>query len=364
MRDLWHAAGRAAGDRQKRRVAMLGVLWSAPVLVLGALLSHLLSAPATALEGIRAPLGYVLAPLRDAYIEDHDLALLGYVALQGLLLTMVWGVFGGALGRLAAVDLTQQRREETPAAFGFARRHWRGFVGAKAALFLGAMAPLAVAAGLAALGRLDGAFGSVLLAIASVGVVLLVFAGVFVGFCWAVAGFLTSPTIACEDSDAFDALSRTFGYAGAGLPRLTLARLALLGGVLIGALWRGVRVLVVVGLALPILRLGAGDGPVDRAYAILAAMGTPPDAARLGLTWGDYLLAFVLAVLLFVLLATWLADLISRCVCARTAVYLLARRRIDGVERATLRTAPAAPDFQDAEAAGFVEVARIGGSDA
>lgn len=364
MRDLWHAAGRAAGDRQKRRTALLGVLWSAPTLLLGALLSRLLADPATAFQGITRPLAYVLGPLRDAYTGDHDVALLGQLALHGLLLTLVWGLFGGALHRLAAVELTQGRREETPAAYAFARRHWRGFVGAKAALFLGTILPLALAAAVASLGRIDGAVGSLLLGLASVAVVVLVFLGVFLGSCWLVAGFLTTPTIACEDSDAFDALSRTFGYAGAGLPRLTLWRLAFFGGVLIGALWRGVRIVVVVGLSLAVLRLGAGDAALERVRAVLGALGEPADAARLGITWGDHVAALLFALVLFGLIATWLADLIARVACARTAVYLALRERIDRVPRESLRSAPEAPAFHDAEAAGFEEVSRIGESQA
>ncbi len=364
MADLWHAAGRSAGDRQKRRVALLGVLWSAPTLLAGAAISRLLSDPATALEGLGKPLGYVIAPLKAAYTQDHDVALIGYLALQGLLLTLVWGVFGGALHRLAAVDLTQRRREETPAAFAFARRHWRGFVGAKSALFLGTMLPLAVAAALATLGRFDGALGSILLGLASVAVVVLVFLAVFLGSCWFVAGFLTTPTIACEDSDAFDALSRTFGYAGAGLPRLTLWRLALFGGVLIGALWRALRVVLVVGLSLAVLRLGAGAEALERVRAVLGAMGTPADADRLGITAGDPIAALIFGLVLFGLVATWLADVIARIACARMAVYLGLRGRIDAVPRDGLQSAPEAPPFQDAEAAGFEEVARVGERDA
>jgi len=359
MLELWHAAGRAAGDGQKRRVALLGVLASTPTLIVGASLSRLLSGPTGAFAGLGRPLAYVFGPLTDAYRGGHDVALLGYLALQGLLLTLVWSRFGGALHRMAAVELTQGRRESARAALRFARRHGRGFVGSKAALFLGTFLPLALAAGLATVGRLDGALGSVLLALMTIFVVVLVFLGVFLGSCWLVAGFLTTPTIAVEDGSAFDALSRTFGYAGAGLPRLTLWRLAFLGGVLVGTTWRALRTVVVVGVALAILRLGAGAAALDRAQAVLTAGGRPADAARLGITWGDQVLALVLAVVLFGLVATWLADLVSRCACGRTALYLGLRARIDRVERSVLRSPPEVPPFEDAATAGFEEVTRL-----
>ena len=38
--------------------------------------------------------------------------MLVYLVTQGVVLTLVWGLFGGAVYRLAAVDLTQRRREE------------------------------------------------------------------------------------------------------------------------------------------------------------------------------------------------------------------------------------------------------------
>ncbi len=47
-------------------------------------------------------------------------------------------------------------------------------------------------------------------------------------------------------------------------------------------------------------------------------------------------------------------------ICGRVGAYLWLRQRVDRVPTDRLRTSPAGPVFQDAEAAGFVEVARIG----
>ncbi len=358
MRELWHAAGRAAGDPAKRRVALVGILISAPTLAVGALLSHLVSGEGV--SGIGRPLQFVLAPLCRAYEEGADIALLGYVTLQGLLLALVWSFYGGALQRLAAVDLTQGRREEAPAAYAFAARHWRGILGAKVALLAGAVLPLGVAILFAHLARLDGWLGGVFLALSIVVAVVLGFLGVFVLLAWVVGGLLTTSVIACEDSDSFDALSRSFGYVGAGPPRFTLWRLALFGGVLIGSLWRGLRVLLVLGIALACLRAGAGAEAVTHVERILKALGTPAGAERLALSWADYLAACVAGLTLFGLTATWLADLIARLGCARMALYLAMREAVDRMPRTHLASAPEAPAFQDAEAAGFEEVSRVG----
>ena len=60
------------------------------------------------------------------------------------------------------------------------------------------------------------------------------------------------------------------------------------------------------------------------------------------------------------LVAMWLADLVCRVVCARTGVYLLLRRAIDGAPVDSLRTGPQQRGPEDAAAAGFIEVNRVG----
>jgi len=358
-RDLWHAAGRAARDDRKRLLALQGLLWSGPLLVVGSLLARL---PDPAWGDLRRPLTYVLDPLVNAWRLDQDLQLVGYVALQLLLLALLWGLFGGAIYRLAAVDLTQRRREHGRDALEFARRHWRGFVGARVALWLGFAVPLAGAALLAATGRLPGWVGGLLLVVAVGAAIALALAAVVVASVDAVAGFLTGPTVATEDSDAFDAVSRTFTYASSGLPRLVALRLLFAGGVALGTLWRLVRMVAAAGLAYLVLRAGAGAGTLDRAFAVLQATGRPPDAARLGVVPTDYLVAVALALGTGTLLLLWLADLVSRICCARAGVYLVLRHEIDRVALSTLHTPSRRPRHLTADEAGFIEVGRVGPS--
>ncbi len=313
---------------------------------------------------MKQPAAYILAPLRGAYEADNDIALLGYVVLQMLLLLLVWSFYGGALYRMAAVGLTRREPADGESAMAFAARHWRAFVGARLVLWMGVILPLAVFIALASLGPWLGQWvgstvAGVLLALAIlVGAALAVIAALLAGT-WFFGGFLQGPTIACEDSDAFDALSRTFGYAGAGMPRLLATRLWYLSGVLIGALWRLALTVLAISLGWACLAVAAPAAMLDRAQAILSAMGAPPDAARLGVTTGDYLVAAAIALVLFVLVARWLSDLIVRVVCGRTAAYLDLRHAIDGVDPSSLRTAPDAT-FQSAVEAGFEEVVRVG----
>jgi hypothetical protein len=358
---LWHGAGRAAKDPRKRRIALVGVLWSVPTLLAGSALSHLVRlGPGGVQDGLRHPVDYVLAPLATAYEADDDLAMLGYVALQALLLLLLWGRFGGALYRLAAADLAGGEPETPGAAHAFARQHWRAFVGSRLVLWLGFGAPLLAIVLLALLGRLPGWSGGLLLALVVPVAVACALVAALVGTCWWIAGFLQGPTIACEDSDAFDALSRTFGYAGAGLPRLVRVRAKFAAGVVLGTLWRLARTLLAAALGWACLRIGAGEAAFERALAVLGAMGTPQDGARLGVTGADHVLAFALGAAVSYLLAAWLADLVVRVVCGRTAAYLELRRDIDGVPVDTLATAPATPPYRTAAEAGFEEVGRVG----
>jgi hypothetical protein len=332
------------------------------VLVLGSLVWRVLvPAPAPALDaaGLARPFSYAFEPLRWSHQNDHDLGLVAWFAIQGVLLVALWSLFGGAVSRLAAVDLAKGRAEGSGEAFAFARRHWRGLALARLALWAAVGAPLALAVGAAAIGRLPGALGTALLAVGALVAVALVVVAVWTASVLVVAGFLPGPTVACEDSDAFDAVSRTFTYAAAGLPRVVGTRLLFLGGVLLGSGWRALRTVAVLLLAYACLRAGAGPGPLDRAAAVLGAGGAPADGARLGITAADWALAAALAFAGGGLVALWAADLVSRVLCARVGAYLSLRHAIDGVPTSTLHSPPRGPTHRTAEEAGFVEVSRI-----
>jgi hypothetical protein len=358
LSDLWHRAGRAARDNRKRLLALYGVLLTGPTLVLGALLHRAVSGEAD-LPGLRRPIAYVLSPLASAWREDADVAFLGYLLLQALLLCLLWGIYGGAVTRMAAVHLAAGRKEDPREALAFARSHWRAFAGAPAAFAAGAIAPCLVAILLASLGRLPAPWGGLLLAVVVVVAALLVLGALVVGSVGVLAGFLAGPAVACEDSDAFDGVSRAFEHVAAGPPRLLGVRLAFLGGVLLGTAWRGLKVALAIVLLLAVLRVGAGEAAFERIFAVLQAGGRPPDAERLGAGFADEVAAAALALVAGGLVALWAADLVSRVLCARVGAYLWLRQRVDGVPADVLRTVPPPRERLDAESAGFVEVARI-----
>lgn len=355
LAELWHRAGRAARDDRKRLVALYGVLVTPLALILGALLFRLVDAGDPALGALRRPIAYVMGPLHDAWMADRDLALLLFALVEGILLSGVWGFFGGAVSRMAAVHLATDRKESAPAALAFSRRHFRGFAGARAALWSSVLLPIAAAILASTAGRLEGA-GAYLFPAAIAAAALLALVAVVAGSLAAVAGFLTSPTIACEDSDAFDAVSRVYGYAAAGLPRLVGVRLLFLGGVLVGSMWRLLRTVAAVGLLALVIQAGAGPDALRRLTDVLYDLGRGAPAPALG----TLLAALTLALVVGGLAALWLADLVTRVLCARVGAYLALRRAIDRVAPTELRTVPAHAGRLGPEAAGFVEVDRVG----
>ena len=354
--DLWHRTGRAARDDRKRLVALYGVLVTPLALIVGAVVFRLIDGGDPAFALLRRPIAYVIAPLHDAWMADRDLALLLYLLVEGAFLSAVWGLFGGAISRMAAVHLATDRKESAPAGIAFARRHFKGFAGARAALWASVLLPIVGAILASAAGRLPGLAGTILFPPAIALAALLALVAVVAGSLAAVAGFLTSPTIACEDSDAFDAVSRVYGYAAAGLPRLVGIRLYFLGGVLIGSLWRLLRTAAVVVLIGLVIQAGAGEDALRRLTDTLYDMGHGAPARELG----TLLAAMTLAIVVGGLAALWAADLVSRVICGRVGAYLALRRSIDRIAPTELRTAPVVRERLTPEAAGFVEVDRVG----
>lgn len=355
LADLWHRSGRAARDDRKRLLCLYAVLATPPTLLLAGIVSRLLTGADLALGALRRPVAYVFAPVGDAWMHDDVLGALLFVLVAAVFLAVPWGILGGAVARLAAVDLAAGRRESPRDALAFARRHARGFVGAKAALWAAALAPAALAMLAALLARLPGALGTVGSVVAVVVVPALALAAVVAGSLGALAAWVAGPTIAAEDSDAFDAVSRVYSYSAAGLPRLLGVRLVFLGGVLLGASWRLLRTVATALVAGIALQAGAGRERFDGWLAALGSFGSGRSVPV-----GDLLPALLLAAVAAGLAGLWLADLAARVICGRVGAYLWLRQRIDRVPTDRLRTSPAGPVFQDAESAGFVEVARIG----
>jgi hypothetical protein len=146
----------------------------------------------------------------------------------------------------------------------------------------------------------------------------------------AAGGVLAWPTIATEWSDAFDAITRVYGYSFAHAHRVVLYRLGT-AVVLLGALCtRGLRAaLTLAGFYLALV-VGLG---VDRARELVDAVLLEPAA---GPPFPRTVAGWTLVACVAVLLTLLVARLAVHRLVLHQAVYLLLRLRIDRVPLGTI----------------------------
>jgi len=143
--------------------------------------------------------------------EGPGLAELAFVDGTIVVMLLWWGLIGGAISRLAAVDFAKDRRLSVTEAFGFACRKLGSFFWSPLLPLVFIVILLACNALLGAVGRIPGAgpivvgLGYWLAAVSSFLVLLLAIGGSLgMMYMW--------PTIAMEGTDTFDAVSRSFAY--------------------------------------------------------------------------------------------------------------------------------------------------------
>ena len=152
----------------------------------------------------------LMAPFRVWLQADASPAALALGALQGLWALLVWSIFGGAICRLAAVQLAQGRRYQLGQAMRHALSKWPSYLAAPLfpLLFLFVLGIPALLLGLLSwfgAGYLvAGLLWPVALLLGVLSALLLL--GVTVG--WP----LMWGAISTECSDTFDALSRSYSY--------------------------------------------------------------------------------------------------------------------------------------------------------
>ena len=181
-------------------------------------LNSILDAPGSALLSIASNWQLVLRPVREP-LQSTIMLFQGNLSWAGsavawtrlLWLLLVWGLFGGAITRIAAVQFARDQNIGLVPALKFAVSRYLSFVSAPlvAVGFLGVLWLMCVAAGL--LARIP-AVGDVLLGLLWI-VPLLLGLGMALILIGGVPGWpLMYATISTEDSDAFDGFSRSYSY--------------------------------------------------------------------------------------------------------------------------------------------------------
>ena len=173
---------------------------------LGWLISDQLPVLVEPLTKFLAPIGYFFNSSAGGFRVRM------YLILMILWTLAVWGFFGGAICRIAAVQLARNEKISLGEAIGFAKMKFLNLFTAPLfpLIFLGILTFFLAFFGL--LGGFTYFFGDIFLAglLYPVVIVLgLIMAVVVVGL---VGWSLMNPTIAAEGSDNFDALSRSYSY--------------------------------------------------------------------------------------------------------------------------------------------------------
>jgi len=322
--ELLRRVRRCASDQRKSLLALYGLLLFLPLALFVVTLGRTVvfggfgdQLAASFLRPLQAS-----AELLVGAWQAGAWAVVGGVALglwvMGLL---VGSFFGMAVTRMVAVELTCDRRSDLKEAIDFARNHWHWGFFTPAGLLFGAITLVGIAAGLFAIGRVFETF----LVLAAPAALLLVIGAVVLVVGLLAGGILAWPTIATEWSDAFDAITRVYGYSFTHAPRVMAYRLGVLGMMVAAVIMRGIRAGVVLGLLALALRVGLGH---EMASNLIDSMMLEPPQ---GLPLPQTLAAWVLAACVAVFLTLQLARLVVLRTALYQAMYLLLRRHIDRV---------------------------------
>ncbi len=180
-------------------------------------------APSLGFEGVWAsfqsapwrltePVRMLVGPFVRAFVPENHWGALFHSLLSALWGVLVWGVIGGAIARIALLQMTRSETLNLTGATRFALRRSPSLIGA----------PLSPLLAIVTFGTLCALFGLLYHIPGGVGPAIagtlgflpllagLVMALVLVSL--ALAWPLMPPAVACEEEDAFDALSRSYAY--------------------------------------------------------------------------------------------------------------------------------------------------------
>lgn len=255
--------------------------------------------------------------------------------------TLVWSFFGGAIARIAAVEVARDERITANEALGFARDRFGSFFWGPMGILVMLGALLGTNALIGLTGKIPFA-GDLLMAITYPIVLVLTLVALLLATGATLASPLFAPAMATEATDAFDGVSRSLSYLfSRPWHYLWYGFLAkLYGGVCFGVVaafgWG------VVELSLWSLGLGLHAGQhstrkIDRLAEYLAG----PALQDGPVTMGEYMAEFGGTSVLFLLAVTVCVVLVAGLVAGfgvsihyslRTCIYFLLRHNVDATE--------------------------------
>lgn len=287
----------------------------------------------------------VAGALKDVFItlpgwlyQTHFWFMLVYLVLAMAL----WSILGGAICRLAALDATTDKLGNTAAALEFAGRRFVWFFLTPLFPFIacGLLSLVLMLAGLVFFNAqeiwlLDVAGGALFVVAIVVGLIIAIILMLTAG-----GAHLFYPALAVEGTDAFDALSRSFGYLIARPWRWLFYTLVSMVYFAVTYLFVGMVLFLSLSITQSVIRLAVfreagpeGSGSVNRFDAMLPA----PKLGHLvyEVEWSlldtpGKIAAALIWVWVFVTVCALAAFAISFYANVHTWIYLLLRKSVDG----------------------------------
>ena len=212
---------------------------------------------------VAAPARMIVAPFFRLFDPTPPPGAFWHSALAALWAAAVWGIVGGAIARMAVVEVASDRRPGLGSALRFALGHALPLIGAPLTPLLGVACLAGLCGGMGVLYRIPiGALHA--------GLGLLLFLPLLAGLVMAVillglaAGWpLMLAAVAAEGEDGFDAISRAYGYVYQR-PGRYAAYVALAWGLGVAGLVVAIAFArATIGLAHWGLSIGAPDAVID-----------------------------------------------------------------------------------------------------
>ncbi|MHC4780299.1 MAG: MFS transporter [Planctomycetota bacterium] len=245
-----------------------------------------------------------------------------------LWLILVWSKLGGAITRIAAVEVAKDERITTHEALQFSKKKYSSYFWSPVSVLIAFLFFYFMNA----LGGLVGQIpylGPVLVGILS----FLAFLGAFVMLLIAIGGIfgwpLMSPAVSAEGTDAFDAVSRSFSYVYSRPWQYVYYWLVtgVYGLVSVGFIW--VFTLLLVKLTFHSVQFGMGDG-LDTTVKVLFSFGGSEPAPTMGVTNG--IMTVLVGTMVVLLYGLGFSYAISFLYSSRTLMYFILRKRVDNTE--------------------------------
>lgn len=261
------------------------------------------------------------------------------LCLCGAWMMIVWSFFGGAITRIAAVELARDERIPFGEATRFARSRYFSYLGSPLSVIAAALAFALCIVGAAWVCDATWGWG--------VGKVLLILGfppallGGFLILLLAIGGIFGSclmfPAVSAEGTDAFDAVSRAFSYVFSRPWRYVWYHLVALAYALPSFLFILCFTYGFIRITLKLGRLGMPKAGEPGGFGAVAAALPPalggslamPSFSQGPLLW---LAACLVSALVYLLLGLAWSYIVSFVWSVRTVIYFLMRKAVDGTE--------------------------------